>query len=216
MITKIEKLKNIGNFEDYTASGDVTLKPFCIVYAENGAGKTTLSRVFHSLSTNDADVVIRHKRIGGAGNSEITHNNETPSPFVFSGTHWNRPCPEIEVFDAHFVANNVYSGFNMNSDHHKGLYQFVIGASGVVIINKIDRVKDKISALNTEITQQGEQIKATANYHDAEQVCNLVQKPNVDDEIGAKDKELTQAKKQVIVSLKRYHHSGRNGTTVVK
>ncbi|MBO7068603.1 MAG: hypothetical protein J6W52_08000 [Bacteroidaceae bacterium] len=42
MITKIEKLKNIGNFEDYTASGDVTLKPFCIVYAENGAGKTTI------------------------------------------------------------------------------------------------------------------------------------------------------------------------------
>jgi wobble nucleotide-excising tRNase len=196
MITKIEKLKNIGNFEDYTASGDVTLKPFCIVYAENGAGKTTLSRVFHSLSTNDADVVIRHKRIGGAGNPEITLNNETPSPFVFSGTHWNRPCPEIEVFDAHFVANNVYSGFNMNSDHHKGLYQFVVGASGVVIINKIDRVKDKIAALNTEIAQQGELIKATANYHDAEQVCNLVQKPNVDDEIGAKDKELTQAKNQ--------------------
>jgi hypothetical protein len=26
MITKIEKLKNIGNFEDYTSSGDVTLK----------------------------------------------------------------------------------------------------------------------------------------------------------------------------------------------
>lgn len=196
MITKIEKLKNIGNFEDYTASGDVTLKPFCIVYAENGAGKTTLSRVFHSLSTNDADVVIRHKRIGGTGNPEICINNETPSPFVFSGTHWNRPCPQIEVFDAHFVANNVYSGFSMNSDHHKGLYQFVIGASGVSIINKIDRVKDKIAALNAEIAQQGDLIKATANYHNAEQVCNLVQKANVDDEIAAKDKELTQAKNQ--------------------
>ena len=196
MITKIEKLKNIGNFEDYTASGDVTLKPFCIVYAENGAGKTTLSRVFHSLSTNDADVVLRHKRIGGTGNPEITIQNETASPFVFSGTHWNRPCPQVEVFDAHFVANNVYSGFSMNSDHHKGLYQFVIGASGVSIINKIDRVKKKIAELNVAIAQQIELIKATANYHNVEQVCGLVQKPNVDEEIAAKNKELTLAKGQ--------------------
>lgn len=196
MITKIEKLKNIGNFEDYSASGDVTLKPFSIIYAENGTGKTTLSRVFHSLSTNDSGVVLRHKRIGGTGNPEITINNDTPSPFVFSGTHWNRPCPEIEVFDAHFVANNVYSGFDMNSDHHKGLYQFVIGASGVKIINKVDCVKDKIAALNIEITQQEELIKASAGCHNVEQVCNLVQKANVEEEIAAKDKELAQAKNQ--------------------
>lgn len=196
MITKIEKLKNIGNFEDYTASGDVTLKPFCIVYAENGAGKTTLSRVFHSLSTNDPGVVLRHKRINGTGNPEITINNETPSPFVFSGSHWNRPCPQVEVFDAHFVANNVYSGFSMNSDHHKGLYKFVIGASGISIINKIDRVKDKISALNDAIAQQVELIKATANYHNVEQICGWVQKSNVDEEIATKDKELMLAKGQ--------------------
>ena len=74
----------------------MTLKPFCIVYAENGAGKTTLSRVFHSLSTNDAGVVLRHKRIGGTGNPEITIQNETASPFVFSGTHWNRRKPPMK------------------------------------------------------------------------------------------------------------------------
>ena len=76
MITKIEKLKNIGNFEDYTASGDVTLKRLSIVYADNGAGKTTLARVLHSLSANDPDVVLRHKRINGTGNPEITIKND--------------------------------------------------------------------------------------------------------------------------------------------
>lgn len=65
MITKIEKLKNIGNFEDYTASGDVTLNKLSVVYANNGAGKTTLARVLHSLSTNDPGVVLRHKRESG-------------------------------------------------------------------------------------------------------------------------------------------------------
>ena len=64
MITKIEKLKNIGNFEDYTASGDVTLKRMSIIYAENGAGKTTLSQVLHSLATNNPEIIKRHTRIG--------------------------------------------------------------------------------------------------------------------------------------------------------
>lgn len=196
MITKIEKLKNIGNFEDYSASGDVTLKPFCIVYAENGAGKTTLSRVFHSLSTNDAGVVLRHKRIGGAGNPEITINNETPSPFVFSGTHWNRPCPDIEVFDAHFVANNVYSGFEMNSDHHKGLYQFVVGASGVSIINKIDRVKDLIANCNAEQRRLADLIISSTKEADYNQVIALAQDAYIDEKIKKKDEELTLAKGQ--------------------
>ena len=57
MIAKIEKLKNIGNFEDYNARGDVALKPVSIIYAENGAGKTTLSRVLHSLATDDGSVL---------------------------------------------------------------------------------------------------------------------------------------------------------------
>ena len=39
MITKIEKIQAIGNFEDYVAVGDVTLKEFNLIYAENGAGK---------------------------------------------------------------------------------------------------------------------------------------------------------------------------------
>ena len=39
MIQKIEKIKNIGNYEDYVASGDVTLKKINLIYA----GQTAMS-----------------------------------------------------------------------------------------------------------------------------------------------------------------------------
>ena len=91
MITKIEKLKNIGNFEDYNASGDVTLKKLNIIYAENGAGKTTLSQVFQSLATNNPEIIHRHKRIGATGNPEATFNDDTNHQHNFNGTRWNRP-----------------------------------------------------------------------------------------------------------------------------
>lgn len=203
MITKIEKLKNIGNFEDYTASGDLTLNKLSVVYANNGAGKTTLARVFHSLSTNDPDVVLRHKRINGTGNPEVTIKNETPSPFVFSGTKWNRPCPEIEVFDAHFVINNVYSGFEINSDHHKSLYQFVVGSSGVAIVNKIERVKNMIAACNGERSTIAGQIINETKYNDADKICSLQPKDKVDEMISEKEKELKLAQGQQQIAAQK-------------
>ena len=196
MITKIEKLKNIGNFEDYTASGDVTLKRLSIVYADNGAGKTTLARVFHSLSMNDPTVVLRHKRINGTGNPEITILNEDASTYFFNGTKWNCACPKINVFDAHFVANNVYSGFEINSEHHKGLYQFVVGASGVAIVNKIERVKKLITAHNAEKARLAGLITSATNYADADKICALQQKKDIDKLISDKEKDLKLAQGQ--------------------
>ena len=61
MIQKIEKIKNIGNYEDYVASGDVTLKRMNLIYAENGAGKTTLARILHSMSVNNPVVISQRK-----------------------------------------------------------------------------------------------------------------------------------------------------------
>ena len=61
MITKIERLKNIGNFEDYNASGNVSLDKMTFIYADNGAGKTTLARVLQSLAIGDGSIIARHK-----------------------------------------------------------------------------------------------------------------------------------------------------------
>lgn len=194
MISRIEKLKDIGNFMDYTSSGDVTLKRMNIIYAENGAGKTTLSRVLYSLATNDGSVINRHKRIGAIGNPEVIIKNDANHQHIYKENRWNHPMTEIEVFDSHFVANNVYSGFEINSDHHKGLYQFVVGSTGVSFVRKIERVKNLISSHNTAIAEQAEKIKNLVGYHDVNKICSLTKKANLDIEIKNKEKELLIAK----------------------
>lgn len=136
MISKIDIIKAIGNFEDYRATGDVSLKKMNLIYAENGAGKTTLARILQSLATGDAAIIDRHKRIWAAGQAEVQiREDANPSPLRFFNGQWNRTVPQVEVFDSHFVANNVYSGFEISSEHHKGLYQFVVGSAGVSIVN---------------------------------------------------------------------------------
>lgn len=194
MISKIEKIKNIGNFEDYNASGDVTLKKMNIIYAENGAGKTTLAQILHSLSVNDASIIQCHKRIGATGLPEVCVKDDSNRQHIFNGTRWNNPIPEVAVFDAHFVANNVYTGFDISKDHHKRLYQFVVGDSVVEIVKKVERVKGLIDKQNIDLSNCSSQITATAHESDLSKILNISQNPNIDTEIALKDKELTLAK----------------------
>lgn len=196
MIAKIEKLKNIGNFEDYTASGDVALKKFNIIYAENGSGKTTLSQVLHSLATNNPEIIRHHLRIGATGNPEAIFKDDTNHQHVFNGTRWNRPCPEIEVFDAHFVANNIYSGFDVTNDQQKKLYQFVVGTAGVELIKKIEHVKAVIERVKNLKDQKEEEIVRLTDGNDINAIIKMKPKDSIDELIAKKSKELDVANNQ--------------------
>ncbi len=189
MIQKIEKIKNIGNYEDYVASGDVTLKRMNLIYAENGAGKTTLARILHSMSVNNPVVISQRKRIGAITTPEVCIKDES-GQLIYNGTKWNRNKLSVTVFDTHFVSENVYTGFQINSDHRKHLYKFVLGNTGVDIAKKIERVKQLIESKNNEIVTLSNQIQMASKCQDVEKVCNLTPLEDIDILIDAKKKEL--------------------------
>jgi wobble nucleotide-excising tRNase len=52
MISKINKIKNLGLFNDYTPIGTLRdFKKYNLIYGWNGSGKTTLSKLFDALET---------------------------------------------------------------------------------------------------------------------------------------------------------------------
>lgn len=199
MIVKIEHIKNIGNYEDYQASGDVALKKMSLIYAENGAGKTTLSRILHSLSLNDGKVISNHYRIGASGSSYVSIKDDAHNQHIFNGSTWNNPIHEIEVFDAHFVANNIYTGFQISSDHRKHLYQFVIGDSGVNMAKKIERVKQLLDRKNTEIHQVIQQITTFTSTTDVEAIIRISNDPAINEKIQRKQEELQLARNNKVI-----------------
>lgn len=202
MITKIERVYNVGNFENYDASGNVSLDKMTFIYADNGAGKTTLARILHSLATGDGSIIARHKRIGAAGEPSVILVSDA-NRHKFKNGSWDNTLPKVAVFDSHFVANNVYSGFEINSEHHKCLYQFVVGDAGVEILKKIERVKDLITDCNSEKSRLAQLIITTTQYNDYEKVLGLSKKPDVDNLIAQKDKELTLAKSQAQIKTQK-------------
>ncbi len=162
MIHKIEKLISIGKFRNYQAFGDVAFKKLTLFYGDNGGGKTTLTAIFRSLTQNKPELIRRRKSTNqtsaqAAQIVERNPNGDTHHTFNAT-TGWTVPLPDIEIFDIHFVNENIYSGFDFNDDHKKQLHQFVIGAVGVTIQQQIEQNKiDKTASRQSQV-KLGQQI----------------------------------------------------------
>lgn len=200
MLSKIQKIRSIGNYEDYQATGDVTLKKFNFFYAENGAGKTTLASILRSLSLGDSSIIEKHRRLNSANPPLVEIKLEDNSLCRYDGNHWNKTLPEIEVFDSYFVADNVYSGMEITSDNRKALYKFVVGDTGIEISKKITRAKLLVESLQKEKNLLGTEIINLVHYNDVEKIVSLTQKENINDLIIGKNQELVVANNNEVIS----------------
>lgn len=164
MINKVENLVSIGKYRNYQATGQVNFKKLTLIYGDNGSGKTTLTSIFRSLKTNNPDI-IRHRVSTNHTDVQSAQISQISTPrnifHTFGANGWSVDFPDIEIFDIHFVNDNIYSGFNFNDEHRKQLHQFVIGAQGVAIQNQIEQNKtDKTNSrqaqrdLETQLVQQ--------------------------------------------------------------
>jgi wobble nucleotide-excising tRNase len=169
MIHKIESLVSIGKFGNYQASGDVVFKKLTLFYADNGSGKTTISSVFRSLTENDPRRIEKRKTLSstlpqGVRIIQRPHGTTNNIPHVFSANTWGSQYDNIEIFDIHFVDENIYSGCSFSDDHKKQLHQFVIGAQGVAIQQQLDQNKtDKTNSRNTQTNLENQLILGVAN-----------------------------------------------------
>lgn len=168
MIHKIERLTSIGRFRNYQATGDVAFKKLTLFYGDNGGGKTTLTSILRSLTENKPEIITRRKSTNQttAQAAQIVERNELISTqHTFNHTNgWSVPFPNIEIFDIHFVNENIYSGFDFNDDHKKQLHQFVIGAVGVSIQQQIEQNKlDKTNSKQIQGTLEQQIIQHVGN-----------------------------------------------------
>ncbi|MBI5538520.1 MAG: AAA family ATPase [Bacteroidia bacterium] len=207
MINKVERLTSIGKFRNYNAAGQVNFHKLTLIYGDNGGGKTTLTSVFRSLTTNKPEVVrsrISTNHIAPQA-AQITQVGTPNIYHTFGAAGWTIPFPDIEIFDIHFVNDNIYSGFDFNDEHKKQLHQFVIGAQGVAIQNQIEQNKaaKATSRLNqTNIEQQ--LIQQVGNNLTADLITSFLAIPatqaiNIDPQITAAVAVLASANANAII-----------------
>lgn len=209
MIHKIERITSIGKFRNYQAVGDVAFKKLTLVYADNGSGKTTLAAIFRSLTQNRPDYIRRRisTNFTTPQAAQIIQRDSTGTNtfHTFGANGWTQPFPDIEIFDVHFVNENVYSGFEFNDDHRKQLHQFVIGAQGVAIQQQIEQNKiDKGTSRNIQGSLEQQLIQQVANNLTTNKINEFLNIPitqsiNIDQQIITAEIALANANANSVI-----------------
>lgn len=156
MIHKIVSVVSVGKYRSYNATGDVAFKKLTLFYGDNGGGKTTLTTIFRSVAANDPGHVKRRKSINETTPQrvQIVQRPSTGPDTHYTYNHitgWSNKLDNVEIFDIHFINDNIYSGFNFSDDHKRHLHQFVIGAQAVTIQQQMDQNKTDKSTLRQSI-----------------------------------------------------------------
>lgn len=150
MLQRIVAIKNVGRLRNCAAAGDVTFRRATLLYAENGRGKTTLCAVLRSLFTNNPDLVLGRTSLGSAAAPEV-HLIFSGGQHTFRNGAWSAPYPDVAVFDATYISENVFAGEVVATEHRRNLYRVIIGAQGVAFANRVNELDADVRAKTTEI-----------------------------------------------------------------
>lgn len=192
MINRIDLIRNVTQFDSVQPPIGVDFKKLTLIYAENGRGKTSLSAIFRSLSSGEPVPIQERSRLGSPhGPHVVIQSDILNGQFVFQNNSWNHTYPLISVFDDVFVADNVYSGLEVQANHKQNLHEFILGSRGVALARRVDELTTQIAELNGQISQSGSRITTALRGHlTVDQFCELAAHPNIDQEIEEVERQI--------------------------
>lgn len=198
MLRKVIHIKNVGKFTDFSVNGSDSwngeFKPITLIYGENGIGKTTFTTILKSLRENDS--LLYQLRSFGTENSpeiSIKFDNEE-KPIKYSNAEWDKNILDIEIFDTHFVNDNVFTGFEIQPQHKKNLFEIIIGQEGIRLKKEISNIKKEIKDKNSLLKETENKILKYFTDLSVNTIINLPFDAEIDKNITAKQKEIETAK----------------------
>jgi wobble nucleotide-excising tRNase len=140
MIKKILQLKNVGSYRENPIENctdwNGEFKKNTIIYGENGVGKTTLSLLMGSLKGNTQ--ILREKiSFGSDGTQSASILLDDNSKCVYKNGVWDKNMPNIEIFDIHFIEDNIYVGSSISNSNRQNLFGIIAGKRGLDLHKKL-------------------------------------------------------------------------------
>lgn len=171
MIKRINRIRNMGVFSNYTRNSEIRdFEEKNIIYGWNYSGKTTVSRLISYLDKNtqiDGDYESAEFEVELSDGKKINNTNRDNSPLL------------IKVFNSDFIKNNLH--FDSNDEERKitGI-KFAVGDTGD-ILDQINEKEKYINKANSVIGNISSPIsifhtfdnKFTAKARELSEILNL-------------------------------------------
>jgi wobble nucleotide-excising tRNase len=203
MLDRIQLLRNVGQFDSVNAGAQLPLSKLSLIYAENGRGKTTLAAILRSLSTGDPTSILERRRLSATNAPHVVIGSNGTS-FVFQNAAWSATLPNLAVFDDGFVAQNVCSGIDIQTEHRQNLHELIVGSQGVSLNAAVQIHVARIEEHNRELRLCADAIPAgSRGTFSVEAFCALEQNPNIGQAIQEAERSLAAAKSAEAVRQQR-------------
>jgi wobble nucleotide-excising tRNase len=148
-------IRNVGVLKAFDAGTSPPLSQLTMFYARNGRGKSTLTAVMRAARDGCSNTVMARRSLGNnAADPEVTLVSDAGNR-QFKGGKWQHKRAPIEVFDATFIADNVFAGEMIELPQDRGLFSIIIGEEGVRLANLLERFNAhaKAAALKLKDTE---------------------------------------------------------------
>ncbi len=192
MLERIHHIRGTGLLHD--ADGrPYAFQKATLIYADNGRGKSTLASVFRSCSTNNPHLILNRRTIDGVNNQEIRLQFSNGQFVDFQNGAWSQQIPEMHVFDADFVEQNVYSGGQVSPDQRRNLLQFALGDRAVAAQRDYDLGDEAARQAITRVREIIGQLSAAHAGLTLEQFQRIPKVEDPDDKISALNSRIVEA-----------------------
>lgn len=196
MLKKIIKLQGIGLFANGVPA-PANFDRVTLLYAENGRGKSTLAMLLRACSLGDTQSILAKKTLDAAIPPEATFLFDLAGknmPVEFLNGTWNRSLPQIAVFDAEFVEQNVYSGQEVRPEQRQALLEFALGDAAVALQRQIADLTGQIRDATNKRRDAEQRIAAVAQQMPTTQFIGLAPVPDASVQMDALRKRIDSAK----------------------
>lgn len=141
MISKINKIKKLGLFDDYTpVTGFKDFKKYNLIYGWNGSGKTTLSKLFDSLETGS------HAEYPDL---EYEIQNESSTKFQ----HAQSFNQKVRVFNQDYIENNL----KIREGKTKAI-TLVLGNASKEVLEETEKFELELARKSAELAKEKERL----------------------------------------------------------
>ncbi|ATC96533.1 AAA family ATPase [Pseudoalteromonas tunicata] len=201
MLERIHRIKGIGLLHDADARAH-GLQKASFIYADNGRGKSTLASLFRSCSTNKPELLVNRRTIDGNNEPEAILQFSNGQRSTFQNGSWDVERPELLVFDADFVEQNVYAGGQVTADQRKNLLQFALGENAVVAQQEYDLADDNARAAANSIRETSNQLEVLHRGLTQTQFQRIAEVVDADDQISALNGKIVEAQNIGLIQAK--------------
>jgi len=166
MITKCKRIKNVGKFYDFSSQANaLDWHKNTFLFAPNAYGKSTLVNVLRALRDNNPKLIRSRKTLDKVAAPEAVIVIEGAN-HVFNGTRWDRPFPNIRIFDAPFIHANILAQ-EIEHEHKKNIHKIIIGAQGIKLAGELAGLKNREKDRRQQLDALARQFDAARFTHHA-------------------------------------------------